>query len=272
MAKDGYLQALRGLAIAAVVLIHCLSQCAASIAVRPFLNFSVALFLFLAGGLTDGAVRLRGGSRRACGPRQRRPLPGLRAGSARGGGPYDAASALVAQMWLIGRASAASPERTRGLPKADGSLKQDGSRASSATWPTRFWATADTACPTRRANGGRSRDVICGGRFSMLAEKAALLRETRPIGYAYDGGEGDLALLADLVRLVAGFNGLVVKARYLRALTTAAMASRLGARLPSFSRGKTCSRSPASSCTSSCRSSCSSSIASLSNTRGGCTR
>ena len=27
MAKDGYLQALRGLAIAAVVLIHCLSQC-----------------------------------------------------------------------------------------------------------------------------------------------------------------------------------------------------------------------------------------------------
>lgn len=53
MAKDRYLQALRGLAISAVVLIHCLPQCAASIAVRPFLNFSVALFLFLSGVLTD---------------------------------------------------------------------------------------------------------------------------------------------------------------------------------------------------------------------------
>lgn len=53
MAKDRYLQALRGLAISAVVLIHCLPQCAASIAVRPFLNFSVALFLFLSGVLTN---------------------------------------------------------------------------------------------------------------------------------------------------------------------------------------------------------------------------
>lgn len=53
MAKDRYLQALRGLAISAVVLIHCLPQCAASVAIRPFLNFSVVLFLFLSGVLTD---------------------------------------------------------------------------------------------------------------------------------------------------------------------------------------------------------------------------
>ena len=53
MAKDRYLQALCGLAISAVVLIHCLPQCAASVAIRPFLNFSVALFLFLSGVLTD---------------------------------------------------------------------------------------------------------------------------------------------------------------------------------------------------------------------------
>lgn len=53
MAKDRYLQALRGLAISAVVLIHCLPQCAASVAIRPFLNFSVALFLFLSVVLTD---------------------------------------------------------------------------------------------------------------------------------------------------------------------------------------------------------------------------
>jgi fucose 4-O-acetylase-like acetyltransferase len=53
MARDRYLQALRGLAIAAVVLIHCLPQCVATVALRPFLNFSVALFLFLSGLLTD---------------------------------------------------------------------------------------------------------------------------------------------------------------------------------------------------------------------------
>lgn len=53
MARDRYLQALRGLAIAAVVLIHCLPQCPATVALRPFLNFSVALFLFLSGFLTD---------------------------------------------------------------------------------------------------------------------------------------------------------------------------------------------------------------------------
>lgn len=50
--KDLYLQAVRGLAIAAVVLIHCLPQAAASVALRPLLNFSVAAFLFLSGRLT----------------------------------------------------------------------------------------------------------------------------------------------------------------------------------------------------------------------------
>lgn len=51
--KDQYIQALRGLAIAAVVLIHCLPQSsAASAALRPLLNFSVALFIFLSGYLT----------------------------------------------------------------------------------------------------------------------------------------------------------------------------------------------------------------------------
>lgn len=60
MARDRYLQALRGLAIAAVVLIHCLPQCPATVALRPFLNFSVALFLFLSGFLTD-EDKIRGG-------------------------------------------------------------------------------------------------------------------------------------------------------------------------------------------------------------------
>lgn len=50
--KDLYVQALRGLAIAAVVLIHCLPQLAVSVAVRPLLNFAVALFIFLSGYLT----------------------------------------------------------------------------------------------------------------------------------------------------------------------------------------------------------------------------
>lgn len=52
MAKDLYLQAVRGLSIAAVVLIHCLPQEAASVALRPFLNFAVAVFVFLSGYLT----------------------------------------------------------------------------------------------------------------------------------------------------------------------------------------------------------------------------
>lgn len=59
--KDSYIQALRGLAIAAVVLIHCLPESSASIALRPFLNWSVALFLFLSGMLTTEEKVLRGG-------------------------------------------------------------------------------------------------------------------------------------------------------------------------------------------------------------------
>lgn len=50
--KDPYIQAVRGLAIASVVLIHCLPQEAASVALRPLLNFSVAVFVFLSGYLT----------------------------------------------------------------------------------------------------------------------------------------------------------------------------------------------------------------------------
>ncbi len=61
MARDRYLQALRGAAIAAVVLIHCLPVCAASVVARPFLNWSVAVFLFLSGYLTDELEIKRGG-------------------------------------------------------------------------------------------------------------------------------------------------------------------------------------------------------------------
>lgn len=43
MAKDLYLRAICGAAIAAVVLIHCLPQCDASVDVRPFLNWAVTL-------------------------------------------------------------------------------------------------------------------------------------------------------------------------------------------------------------------------------------
>lgn len=51
--KDLYIQVLRGFAIMAVVLIHCLSQEDRWVlAVRPFLNFGVALFIFLSGYLT----------------------------------------------------------------------------------------------------------------------------------------------------------------------------------------------------------------------------
>ena len=51
--RDLYIQAVRGLAIAAVVLIHCLPQEAASVVLRPFLNFSVAAFIFISGYLTS---------------------------------------------------------------------------------------------------------------------------------------------------------------------------------------------------------------------------
>lgn len=56
--KDQYLQFLRGVALGAVVLIHVLATCfeyADLIVVRPFLNFSVALFVFLSGYLTPAA-------------------------------------------------------------------------------------------------------------------------------------------------------------------------------------------------------------------------
>ncbi len=61
MAKDRYLQAVRGLAIAAVVLIHCLPVSDVSIVIRPFLNWAVATFLFLSGYFTDEAKVCGGG-------------------------------------------------------------------------------------------------------------------------------------------------------------------------------------------------------------------
>lgn len=63
MARDRYLQAIRGLAIACVVCIHCLPRCAASVVLRPFLNWAVAGFLFLSGLLTSESKILRGGAR-----------------------------------------------------------------------------------------------------------------------------------------------------------------------------------------------------------------
>lgn len=61
MAKDRYLQAVRGLAIIAVVLIHCLPASDATVAVRPLLNWAVAVFIFLSGYLTDEEKVMRGG-------------------------------------------------------------------------------------------------------------------------------------------------------------------------------------------------------------------
>ena len=72
MPKDRYLQAVRGAAITAVVLIHCLPQCDASVALRPLLNWAVAAFLFLSGLLTAEARIARGG---VLGRRIRRTLP-----------------------------------------------------------------------------------------------------------------------------------------------------------------------------------------------------
>ena len=63
MAKERYLQAVRGVAIAVVVLIHCLPQCDVSVALRPLLNWAVAAFLFLSGLLTAEARIARGGAR-----------------------------------------------------------------------------------------------------------------------------------------------------------------------------------------------------------------
>ncbi len=61
MPKDRYLQAVRGAAITAVVLIHCLPQCDASVALRPLLNWAVAAFLFLSGLLTTEQGFMRAG-------------------------------------------------------------------------------------------------------------------------------------------------------------------------------------------------------------------
>ncbi len=71
MAKDRYLQAVRGVAIAVVVLVHCLPQCDVSVALRPLLNWAVAAFLFLSGLLTAEARIARG----VLGRRIRRTLP-----------------------------------------------------------------------------------------------------------------------------------------------------------------------------------------------------
>lgn len=50
--KNNKIQIIRGIAIIAVVCIHCLPLGIAQVYVRPFLNFGVALFLFLSGYLT----------------------------------------------------------------------------------------------------------------------------------------------------------------------------------------------------------------------------
>lgn len=50
--KDEYIQFLRGCAMIAVVLIHCLPQADWILFLRPFLNCAVAMFLFLSGLLT----------------------------------------------------------------------------------------------------------------------------------------------------------------------------------------------------------------------------
>lgn len=53
MRKNEYIQVLRGVSILAVVLIHCLPPAfLLTVAIRPFLNFAVPLFIFLSGYLT----------------------------------------------------------------------------------------------------------------------------------------------------------------------------------------------------------------------------
>lgn len=60
--KNIYLQSLRGLAIAAVVLIHVLPTSDLTLLVRPLLNWGVALFLFLSGMLSpESKFVARGG-------------------------------------------------------------------------------------------------------------------------------------------------------------------------------------------------------------------
>lgn len=59
--RDAYIQALRGVAIAVVVLIHCLPDGLVSVVLRPLLNWAVAMFVFLSGMLTTEEVVARGG-------------------------------------------------------------------------------------------------------------------------------------------------------------------------------------------------------------------
>ena len=59
MKKDNRIQLLRGIAILAIILIHTCPRGPARILIRPFLNYGVALFLFLSGYLTqikDGSL------------------------------------------------------------------------------------------------------------------------------------------------------------------------------------------------------------------------
>ena len=80
MPKDRYLQAVRGAAITAVVLIHCLPQCDVSVALRPLLNWAVAAFLFLSGLLTTEVRIARGGGARAQDPAHFAAVCGLEPG------------------------------------------------------------------------------------------------------------------------------------------------------------------------------------------------
>lgn len=59
--RDAYIQALRGVAIAVVVLIHCLPDGVVSVVLRPLLNWAVAMFVFLSGMLATEEAVARGG-------------------------------------------------------------------------------------------------------------------------------------------------------------------------------------------------------------------
>ena len=61
MARGPYVHALRSLAIGAVVLIHCLPQSTVSVCLHPFLNWAVAMFLFLSGMLSPESRFASGG-------------------------------------------------------------------------------------------------------------------------------------------------------------------------------------------------------------------
>ncbi|MDK0707391.1 MAG: acyltransferase [Clostridium perfringens] len=54
--KDMYIQNLRAISIMAVVLIHILPVCGEAIIIRQFLNFCVAMFLFISGYLTNSII------------------------------------------------------------------------------------------------------------------------------------------------------------------------------------------------------------------------